>query len=443
LFAQQEISENPHTGCGLFSPHQIIIDDFLKYDVPELLFDDNLVNMEMTWGNPVINSAVKSAILQIELTTSVVESKQIPLNVCLVIDRSASMSEYRRMDKVKVAMKEFFKMLKPTDYASIVVYDDTAMILFPAQRMHDGGGYNYVAGLIDSIKLGASTNMVSGMTLGYKEVLKNYSPFSANRVILLTDGITNLGIIEPAAIIAQSKIYNDKGIDISTIGVGTDINFGLLNQIASEGCGLSHFIGDCDSVRNDAIRVFKEELNNMQSLVKDPVIEITFPKQFEASLVKDIIAEQHRKLISIFIKSLPQGMSQTSIIRFNINKKINKDIEFEVKLTYFDVLSRKTVSRTRHKRLLYSHTPNENIDMLDDINVKNNYYLTLMTCMLKKSVQEFEGKRYSNARHIINKCLADIDNKIDLSKPDSRQWTVRQMLLHQLQLVENILFRNR
>ena len=206
LSAQYNDNNGQVNLCTLFSPYQIDVDEFLSRQITDTINHDEPY-IGLTWGYPANSEENKSYILQVDLTASRTNDKHIPLNVCVVIDRSASMKDHLRMEKVKVAMKEFLKLLQPDDYASIVVYDNNASVLLPTRR-RDEYGLEYISSLIDSIKLGANTNMVSGMILGYKEVLKNYDPMYANRVILLTDGITNLGITDPAAIIEQSNFYS-------------------------------------------------------------------------------------------------------------------------------------------------------------------------------------------------------------------------------------------
>ena len=69
-------------------------------------------------------------------------------------------------------------------------------------------------------------------------------PFFPVPVILLTDGIANVGVTEPERIASDSKRENSEGVDLSTIGVGTDFNRELLAKLAKSGRGQFHFVAD-------------------------------------------------------------------------------------------------------------------------------------------------------------------------------------------------------
>ena len=96
--------------------------------------------------------------------------------------------------------------------------------------------------------------------LGYAEAKKHFRKDATNRVILLTDGIANQGVVDPARIAAESREYNGQGIDLSTIGVGLDLNNDLLRTLARSGRGLYHFISDYKDIN----KVF---VNEVQSLI--------------------------------------------------------------------------------------------------------------------------------------------------------------------------------
>ena len=80
--------------------------------------------------------------------------------------------------------------------------------------------------------------------LGYRQVRKHGETDTIRRVILLTDGIANRGVIDAATIAKDSKAHNAKGIGLSTIGVGMNFNRDLLATLAKSGRGVFHFVAD-------------------------------------------------------------------------------------------------------------------------------------------------------------------------------------------------------
>jgi hypothetical protein len=61
-------------------------------------------------------------------------------------------------------------------------------------------------------------------------------------------------------IIKNSLVFNEKGIDISTIGVGKSLDFDLLKKLAEAGRGSNHFIGENEE---DIQKVFIDELQSL------------------------------------------------------------------------------------------------------------------------------------------------------------------------------------
>jgi Ca-activated chloride channel family protein len=146
----------------------------------------------------------------------------------------------------------FVDELDAEDLLSIIVYDNEASVLLPAQRVGDGAA---VRAAIDRLQPNGGTNLHGGLMLGYAEVETHYAPHFNNRVILLTDGIANQGETDPDKIVADSLAYNQRGIFLSTIGLGMDFNDQLLSALAEQGKGNYHFVSDAQEME----RIFQRE----------------------------------------------------------------------------------------------------------------------------------------------------------------------------------------
>ncbi|MDR1896495.1 MAG: VWA domain-containing protein, partial [Prevotellaceae bacterium] len=243
------------SSCGLFSPYQVDMGKYLRFDE-----HIDVAGMDVDIANYKNNSAKHD--LQIDLLINIFASGDIvrhPLNLCFVLDRSASMAENHRMEKLKTALKYILSKLTTDDYISIVAYDDLAQVILPSRRYNPAQDSIFKA-VIDRIPMGGGTNMSAGMFKGYEELNKHYNPLYKNRMILMSDGVPNTGEQDPQRIIQYSTVQYNKGIETSTIGLGNNINFELLYNISVEGRGTSYFVGDCDSAYIDIGAVLKEEL---------------------------------------------------------------------------------------------------------------------------------------------------------------------------------------
>jgi len=173
-------------------------------------------------------------------------------NLAVVIDKSGSMSG-GSINAVKTGLKLMVDVLDANDTLSIVVYDSYGSVLLPAGPVTDK---QKIKEIIDSIKAEGSTNLYEGMVLGYGQIIENIAEDKINRIMLLSDGMTNAGVTNLDQILAKSKEYNDQGIGITTIGVGTGFNFDLMHLLATQGSGNFYFIDTAEKL----VEVFQEDI---------------------------------------------------------------------------------------------------------------------------------------------------------------------------------------
>jgi Ca-activated chloride channel family protein len=93
-------------------------------------------------------------------------------------------------------------------------------------------------------------------------VARSVTPQTANRIMLLTDGLANVGIIDPDQLVAMCAHATEHGIRTSTIGFGADYDEVLLGRMAEAGGGHMHYIEHADQ----AAAIFGEELSGLLSL---------------------------------------------------------------------------------------------------------------------------------------------------------------------------------
>ncbi len=165
------------------------------------------------------------------------EEENPSLALCLVIDRSGSMSG-DKIELAKAAAKASADLLTGRDYISVIAFDSEAYPVIPLRSAGDSAG---IAGDIASITPGGGTNMAPAM----EEALRQLSGSAAKlkHVILLTDGMSADGpFYELATQMAQNNIT------ASTVAVGTDADTGLLSQIAQWGHGRYYETNDPSAI---------------------------------------------------------------------------------------------------------------------------------------------------------------------------------------------------
>lgn len=177
-----------------------------------------------------------------------------PLNVALVIDRSCSMEDEKKMTYAKAAAKRLVDSLAPTDFVSIVEYDDTVTTLWPATPAEST---RMMKRKIDRLSPRGGTNLTGGMMRGADQAEKNITADRINRVILLSDGLANEGVTDPNKIAKLVRARKKKGVQITTMGLGADYNEDLMQRVAETGGGRYYFIEHPTQIA----RIFEEEMS--------------------------------------------------------------------------------------------------------------------------------------------------------------------------------------
>ena len=185
------------------------------------------------------------------------------VNLAIVLDRSGSMSG-RKLEKAKEAAIEALRRLAPRDLFSLVVYDHNVETIVPAQS---AANTEWIEGRIRSVYSGGNTALFGGVSQGAAELRKNLYGRFVHRLILLSDGLANVGPRAPEDLGRLGAALIKEKISVTTIGVGTDYNEDLMTQLAQNSDGNSYFV---ESSR-DLPRIFTAELGDVLSIVAQRV----------------------------------------------------------------------------------------------------------------------------------------------------------------------------
>lgn len=184
--------------------------------------------------------------------------EHVPLNLSIVLDRSGSMSG-DKLEQAKDAAALLVRRVWPEDVVSVVAYDDNVeTVAEPAP----GNAQTDLVERIRSIQVQGCTNLSGGWLRGRELVAGSKQEGAANRVLLLTDGLANVGITEPDQLVGLCRTGLDQGITTTTIGFGEGYDEVLLRRMAEAGGGSTYYIEDPDQ----APAIFAEEIEGLLSL---------------------------------------------------------------------------------------------------------------------------------------------------------------------------------
>ena len=201
---------------------------------------------------PVTGGSQVAYVLIEARPTEMMAQVRMPLNFALVLDHSGSMKG-AKLKNVKEAVKMVLDRLEPTDYVSVVIFDDTSQVIIPSMPANDKPG---MKAAIDQIRDAGGTTMSLGMIQGLNELRRWHIPNAVNRMILLTDGVT-YGDSDRCRQLARDAA--SAGIAIYPLGIGADWDEDLLDTVGQLSGGMP-----AEFIRNatDALSIFEQQLQS-------------------------------------------------------------------------------------------------------------------------------------------------------------------------------------
>ena len=121
---------------------------------------------------------------------TVAEDARQNATLVFAIDVSGSMGREDRLGLVKRSLRLLVDELRPSDEVGIVIYGDRGSVLLEPT---DGGETTTIMQAIDALTPSGSTYVEEGLTLAYRMAAENVQPGRITRVMLLSDGVGNVG----------------------------------------------------------------------------------------------------------------------------------------------------------------------------------------------------------------------------------------------------------
>jgi Ca-activated chloride channel family protein len=289
------------------------------------------VNITTRWDRPAVAIGKGETYLVISLTTSQPRKngRRPAVDVAFVIDRSGSMMGLP-LDLAKQGVITALDQLNDSDAASVVAYDHIPVTVSPltpatpAHRMH-------LVRTLREMETGGSTNLFGGWQLGCEHL--THPEFSIagriRRTIVLTDGLANVGLVDPQQISWQVARQRQNGVTTSTLGLGTGIDEALLSGMAEAGGGNFAFVEH----PKDLPAFFARELGEALSVVASSAsITLTLPTGVRARLLNPFPTERKGKQLAVALGDLPAGMTLDLV--FSITTRVKSEGAFApLKLT--------------------------------------------------------------------------------------------------------------
>lgn len=348
-----------------------------------------------------------------------VEKERPVFNLSLVIDRSGSMGG-DKIANTKKAINFAIDQLGEKDMISMIQYNDEVEVVCEPTS---GANKSLLHEKVESIYANGATNLCGGMQKGFEKVNKSKPKMDVgdngiiNRVILLSDGLANVGTVNPSDIAKIVKEqYQENDITLSTIGVGSDYNEDLMTRISIEGGGFYHFISSPQELAD----IFTKEFDDMKALIaKNTTIQIEFP--YEAVKFQEVYEYPcNVKDNKIYIKLTDIFAEQQNaiLIKFKVREDYKGDIVFNSKINYQNVLTGEE-QITQSIESVVKPTTNKK-DMEDGVNADADMGYTLMesTRLLKLAQSASDRRSFEEANKYVEEGKLCINTHFRVVEPN-------------------------
>ncbi len=225
------------TANGFFSEH------YLEYPFGEC--DERLcLNGMIGRGRSLLSNDYMNA-LQVVLKSYVDPSdyERPPTDFIAVIDVSGSMYSDEKIQYAKQGLHLLVDALKADDRLSVIAYSDWASEVLTLTFADSADARDRMHAAVSSLYPTGSTNIYDGLTQAFDTARESGSEDRYARIVLLSDGVPTSGITDEDAILSLARESTSDKVQLTSIGVGYDVNYELMQDLAMAG-GNFYFVED-------------------------------------------------------------------------------------------------------------------------------------------------------------------------------------------------------
>ena len=248
-----------------------------------------------------------------------------PLNLGLVLDASGSMAG-EPLAAACEAARAVVARLDAADRLTLVSFADDVILHCDAVPVDAAGSRRALAAL-EQLHTRGCTDLAAGWLAGCRLVAAAMEPADAgatdtlrraptqNRVIVLSDGCANRGIVDPAELAHHAGELRRRGLTTSAIGIGDHYSPVQLDAIAEHGGGRVH---DAPT-GEDIVAVVLGELGEiLETAAEDINVTFHLPQGCGCEVFGRYPVEQSAGIVVVNLGSLVSGAERHLVLQLTL-----------------------------------------------------------------------------------------------------------------------------
>ena len=276
--------------------------------------------MNVQTDRTLIRSGAKSGryvLISFSAPAALQAAARQPVNIAFVLDRSGSMGG-GKIALAKNALMQALRLLRPADRFAVVFYDHMVDLVVPSTPATAEAVENAIR-RVASIQARGNTDLGGGWLRGCEQIAQHLDRSQIGKSLLLTDGLANQGIVDPAQLEQHARELRSRGIATSTLGVGDDFDEVLLQRMADAGGGRSYYIETAvqiaDTLTSELGETLETVARGVTLRVEAPAgVDVATLNAFESCRLDDLTTEIRvgdlaaRQAVSLVVRlKFPQG----------------------------------------------------------------------------------------------------------------------------------------
>jgi len=170
----------------------------------------------------------------------------VPTALTLVVDTSGSMAG-ENIRHAREAARRLVDEMEEGDHLSIVTFDDRSRVRM-APTAIDTNSRRHALAVIQELGASGGTAMFEGLKLAESQMWNTPDTHLVRRVVVISDGKATEGPTSPDELGRVAEVGLQKGIQVTSIGVGLDYDETTLNALAIRSSGRLYHVEQAEQL---------------------------------------------------------------------------------------------------------------------------------------------------------------------------------------------------